>query len=82
MERKIYVGNLPTTFENADLELLFRNFGNIVSAKVYNYSGSQFFGKYGFVEMTSESEAINAAVRLNNFYLTGRRIVVANLVPR
>ena len=82
MKRKIYVGNLPLSFESGDLEFLFRNFGNIVSSKVYNYNGSEMWGKYGFVEMSTEDEAVNAIIHLNNFSITGRRISVSEITPR
>jgi RNA recognition motif-containing protein len=82
MNRKIYVGNLPLSFESDDLEFLFRNYGNIISTKVFSYAGSEYLGKYGFVEMASEQEAKNVIVQLNNFNLTGRRITVAQIVPR
>jgi RNA recognition motif-containing protein len=82
LKRKIYVGNLPAYFNSGDLELLFRNYGNIVSSKVYHYNGSEMLGKYGFIEMATEFEAANAIIHLNNFSITGRRISVSEVTPR
>ena len=82
MNRTLYVGNLPTNFEQLDLEALFRNYGNIVSVKVFNYSGPEWLGKYGFVEMSTEKEAAHAIYDLSNYSITGKRITVAHIVPK
>jgi RNA recognition motif-containing protein len=82
LNRKIYVGNLPINYEGFHLEYLFRKYGNVVSARVFNYNGYATLGKYGFVEMSSEAEAYNAVISLNNYNVTGRKIVVSHILPR
>ena len=82
MNRKIYVGNLPISYEEFDLEYLFKNFGGVMSAKVFSYNGYAHLGKYGFVEMASEVEAYNAVIALNNYNINERKITVAHLLPR
>jgi RNA recognition motif-containing protein len=82
LKRKIYVGNLPTTFEELDLEKLFKNHGIVVSAKIFHHPGPDWLGKYGYVEMSSKSEANIAIKELNNQNVTGRRITVAHIVQR
>lgn len=82
MKRKIYVGNLPAAFEEYELEYLFRNYGNVVYVKLFSHPGHTWLGKYGFVEMSSESEASNAIMKLNNYNVVGRRITVAHVMPR
>jgi RNA recognition motif-containing protein len=82
LNRKIYVGNLPKTFEEVDLEKLFKNHGIVVSARIFHHPSTDWLGKYGYVEMSSKSEANNAIKELNNQNITGRRIIVAHIVPR
>jgi RNA recognition motif-containing protein len=82
LNRKIYVGNLPTTFEELDLENLFKNHGNVLSANIFNQPAQDWFGKYGFVEMSSESEAKEAIMKLNSHLIFGRRITVSHIVLR
>jgi RNA recognition motif-containing protein len=82
VNKKIYVGNLPSGYESTELENIFRGFGNVISAKVFDHSGPDWHGKYGFVEMSSEAEAKIAIMSLSNFSLLGRRITVAHILPR
>jgi RNA recognition motif-containing protein len=82
MNRTLYVGNLPMNFEEIDLEYLFKNYGNIVSAKVFNHAGSEWAGKFGYVELASVSEADKAIIELNNHNVIGRRITVSHILAR
>jgi RNA recognition motif-containing protein len=76
MAKRIYVGGLPYTTTDADLEALFANSGVVTSATVVSdrYSGAS--KGFGFVEMADDGEA-NAAIRaLNGTTLSGRTITV------
>jgi RNA recognition motif-containing protein len=69
-------------FEGVDLEYLFKNYGDIISAKVFDHAGPEWAGKFGYVEMGSASEANKAILELNNHSIIGRRITVSYIVQR
>src|SRR5215212_4121829 len=60
MEAKLYVGNLPYTTVDADLENLFAAAGTVKSAQVIKDRQSGRSKGFGFVEMASETEAQGA----------------------
>ncbi len=72
----IYVGNLPYTVSDEDLNTLFAEYGEIETAKVIKdrYSGQS--KGFGFVEMPSNSEADQAIKGLNGHFINGRTIKV------
>jgi RNA recognition motif-containing protein len=82
MDRKIYVGNLPITFEEFDLEKLFKTHGKVISVGIFSYPALAWSGKYGYVEMSSTDEASNAVSLLNNYSVDGKRITVSYLASR
>ena len=63
MEAKLYVGNLPYTTADADLESLFSQAGSVKSAQVIRDRESGRSKGFGFVEMSSSDEA-NAAINM------------------
>jgi RNA recognition motif-containing protein len=72
----IFVGNLSEEFSEYSLSALFQEFGLVRSVKVVKDSYGGIFKVFGFVEMFSESDAINAIKRLNNKPFFGKRIMV------
>lgn len=72
----IYVGNLSSQVNDDDLKSLFSEHGNVSSAKVIRDNYSQESRGFGFVEMTTQSEAQKALDTLNSFELKGNKIVV------
>ena len=52
---KIYVGNLPWSIADNDLENLFASHGNVESAQVVTDKESGRSRGFGFVEMDSEN---------------------------
>jgi cold-inducible RNA-binding protein len=72
----IFVGNLSDQFSEFTLMELFQQFGLVRSVKVVKDSYGGNFRGFGFVEMISESDAINAIKRLNNKSYFGKRIMV------
>ncbi|MEY4669511.1 MAG: hypothetical protein RL518_2210 [Pseudomonadota bacterium] len=76
MSKKLYVGNLPFSLEDADLNRLFAQAGTVVSARVVLDPATGRKRGFGFVEMSSEDEAQNAANTLNGTDVEGRSIVV------
>ena len=77
MSTKLYVGNLPWTFNNNQLLDTFTPHGSVISAKVVTDKESGKSRGFGFVEMENENDANNAIKTLNGSELNGRKLVVA-----
>jgi len=75
---KLYVGNLPWTFNNNQLLDTFKPHGNVVSAKVVTDKESGKSRGFGFVEMENDNDANSAIKALNGSELSGRKLVVAS----
>lgn len=76
MENKLYVGNLPYAFSDNDMQRTFSAFGSVNSAKVIMDRDSGRSKGFGFVEMSTEAEAIAAVEALHGQDLGGRDMVV------
>lgn len=76
MENKLYVGNLPYSFSDNDMERTFSAFGSVNSAKVIMDRDSGRSKGFGFVEMASAAEANAAVQALHGQDLGGRDMVV------
>ena len=77
---KLYVGNLPWSVDNSQLEELFSEFGSVISANVITDRDSKRSRGFGFVELASGGpEAIEA---LNDSELEGRKLTVNEAKPR
>ena len=81
MGNKLYVGNLPYTFRDQDLEQTFSQFGAVQSAKVMMERDTGRSKGFGFVEMGSDAEAQAAINGMNGQSLGGRAIVVNEARP-
>ena len=81
MGNKLYVGNLPYSFRDNDLEQAFSQFGQITSAKVMMERDTGRSKGFGFVEMGSEAEAQAAIQGLNGQQVGGRGLVVNEARP-
>ena len=81
MGNKLYVGNLPYTFRDQDLEQTFSQFGAVQSAKVMMERDTGRSKGFGFVEMASDAEAQAAINGMNGQPLGGRSIVVNEARP-
>lgn len=77
MSTKLYVGNLPWTFNNNQLSDTFKPHGNVISAKVVTDKESGKSRGFGFVEMDNDNDANSAIKALNGSELNGRKLVVA-----
>ena len=76
MENKLYVGNLPYTFSDDDMQRTFGEFGSVSSAKVIMDRDSGRSKGFGFVEMATAAEATAAIAALHGKDLGGRDMVV------
>lgn len=82
MGKKIYVGNLPYTTDDAELEGHFSAFGQVESARIITDRETGRSKGFGFVEMTSDDEASQAIEKLNGSQLGGRQITVSEARPQ
>jgi RNA recognition motif-containing protein len=80
--KKLYVGNLAYSVDDAALEQLFSQFGNVQSAQVIMDRATGRSKGFGFVEMGSDSEAQAAIQSLHNSEHNGRNLTVNEARPR
>ncbi|MCD6665729.1 RNA recognition motif domain-containing protein [Hydrogenophaga bisanensis] len=81
MGNKLYVGNLPYTVRDDDLQQAFSAFGAVNSAKVMMERDTGRSKGFGFVEMGSDAEAQSAIQGMNGQSLGGRSLVVNEARP-
>ena len=81
MGNKLYVGNLPYSVRDGDLEQAFSAFGQVTSAKVMMERDTGRSKGFGFVEMGSDSEAQAAISGMNGQSYGGRGLVVNEARP-
>ena len=81
MGNKLYVGNLPYSVRDGDLEQAFSAFGAVSSAKVMMERDTGRSKGFGFVEMGSDAEAQAAIEGMNGQSLGGRNVVVNEARP-
>ena len=81
MGNKLYVGNLPYSVRDSDLEQAFSQFGAVTSAKVMMERDTGRSKGFGFVEMGNDAEAQAAVNGMNGQPLGGRSIVVNEARP-
>ena len=82
MGKKIFVGNLSFDTTSKDLETLFAEHGTCESATVVTDRDTGRSRGFGFVEMSSASEADKAISSLNGRDVGGRQINVSEAKPR
>ena len=82
MNKNIYVGGLPYSVTDQELQEKFSAHGTVESAKVITdkYTGSS--RGFGFVEMSTQQEAEKAIEALNGTELGGRTLTVNMAKPR
>jgi RNA recognition motif-containing protein len=81
MGNKLYVGNLPYSFRDSDMEQAFSQFGTVTSAKVMMERDTGRSKGFGFVEMSSPAEAQAAIAGMNGQQHGGRALVVNEARP-
>jgi hypothetical protein len=83
MGNKLYVGNLPYSARDGDLEHAFSQFGTVTSAKVMmeRDSSPPRSKGFGFVEMGNDAEAQAAIKGMNGQDMGGRSVVVNEARP-
>jgi len=82
MGKRLYVGNLPYSTTNADLESMFAEFGQVTSAQVIQDRDTGRSKGFAFVEMSTDAEAQAAIAGLNEKENNGRPLTVNEAKPR
>jgi cold-inducible RNA-binding protein len=82
MGRKLYVGNLPYSATEQSLHEAFESCGTVDSVNLIIDRDTGQSKGFGFVEMSSDSEAQKAIQELNDSTLDGRQIKVNEAKPK
>jgi RNA recognition motif-containing protein len=81
MGKKLYVGNLPYAATDQILADTFAQCGTVESAKIITDRDTGRSKGFGFVEMSSEAEALDAINKLNGLDYDGRPLTVNEAKP-
>ncbi len=76
MAMKLYVGGLPYSVTEQELEAMFAEHGKVTSAAVIKDRDTGKSKGFGFVEMSDDAEAKAAITALNGKEFNGRSLTV------
>ena len=82
MARKLYVGNLPFSAGETELQELFAQAGAVDSVKVMRDMATGRARGFAFVEMASDDDAQKAIDKFHNYEFGGRNLTVNEARPR
>lgn len=82
MASKLFVGGLPYSTNDQELQDLFASYGTVASAVVISDRETGRSKGFGFVEFESADEAKAAIQALDGSELGGRKIIVNEARPR
>lgn len=82
MAKKLFVGNLPFTMTDDQLNAVFAAYGKVVSANIVFDKFSHRSKGFGFVEFETEEEAQAAMQALDGSDQGGRPMAVKEALPR
>ncbi len=80
--RKLYVGGLPYSTTEDELNSLFSDHGSIESVRIITDRMTGRSRGFGFVEMGTSEEAVSAISALNSTEFGGRTLLVNEAKPR
>lgn len=78
----IYVGNLPYSASESDLEKIFGSYGEVSSARIIREKHTGKSRGFGFVTMENAAEAQEAIAALNGKEMKGRNLIVNEAMPK
>lgn len=78
----IYVGNIPFTTTETELEQLFAQHGDVASVNIIKDKETGRSKGFGFVEMNEDSQGKEAVKELDGFELNGRNLKINEARPR
>src|SRR5262249_47722741 len=82
MGRRLYVGNLPYSTGETELQELFSKAGKVESVRVMRDAATGRARGFAFVEMSTDDEAQKAASEFNQYQLGGRALTVNEARPK
>ena len=82
MARKLYVGNLPYTTSEQDLQTLFAGAGTVDTVNLMRDMATGQARGFAFVEMATDDEAQKAISMLNERDFGGRNLTVNEARPK
>jgi cold-inducible RNA-binding protein len=82
MAKKLYVGNLPFSVNDAGLGELFAAHGTVQTAQVIMDRDTGRSKGFGFVEMGTDQEAEAAIAAINGQEVDGRTVTVNEARPK
>ena len=82
MNKKLYVGGLPYSVTDEELQQVFSAHGTVESARVITDKYTDSSRGFGFVEMSTQEEAEKAIESLNGSEMGGRSLTVNIARPR
>src|SRR5581483_60728 len=82
MGRRLYVGNLPYSTGESELQELFGRVGKVESVRVMRDAATGRARGFAFVEMGTDEEAQRAASEFNGYQLGGRGLTVNEARPK
>lgn len=81
MAKRLFVGNLPYSIDDAQLSAMFAEVGTVASASIIIDRMSGRPKGFGFVEMSTDEEAEAAIKKLNGQEVDSRKIIVNEARP-
>lgn len=82
MGKKLFVGNLPYSIDDASLRDMFAEVGEVTSASIITDRDTGRSRGFGFVEMANDADAQSAIDALNGHAIDGRQLTVNEARPR
>ena len=81
MGKKLYVGNIPFSFDSNKLKETFSSYGDIEDATVLTDKYTQRSRGFGFVTFVNDADADKAVSELNGKEVEGRALKVNEAKP-
>ncbi len=81
MAKTLYVGNIPWSTKETDLEQYFSQYGEVIECRIITERATGRSRGYGFVEV-SDDDIDDLLEKTNGAELEGRKLVVNEAKPR
>jgi RNA recognition motif-containing protein len=81
MAKTLYVGNIPWSTTEGDLEQIFAQHGQVLDCRIITERATGRSRGYGFVEVSDE-DMETIMEKINGIELEGRKLVVNEAKPR
>jgi RNA recognition motif-containing protein len=82
MDVTLYIGNLAKSTVEEELRELFSQVGEVTSLNIMKDRATGESNEYGFLTMSTQSEADKVVSRFNNYSLNEHRLKVSLTKPR